>query len=61
MKYVTYWAHSRSPESGYYEWKATKDGTQPFYMTSSIGPILSIADLWNERRDIESGESRSYR
>jgi putative SOS response-associated peptidase YedK len=44
------------PVSGYYEWQATSDGKQPYYFTARDGaPILSIAGLWDEWRDVETG------
>jgi putative SOS response-associated peptidase YedK len=44
------------PASGYYEWKATPDGKQPYYITASDGSVLSFAGLWDEWRNPESGE-----
>jgi putative SOS response-associated peptidase YedK len=44
------------PASGYYEWKTTKDGKQPNYFTPRKGEILSIAGLWEEWKDIETGK-----
>ena len=45
------------PVSGYYEWRTTPTGKQPYYFTSNNGPILSIAGLWDEWNDKESGNS----
>jgi putative SOS response-associated peptidase YedK len=39
------------PASGYYEWETRPDGKQPYYITSTNGPILTIAGLWTEWRD----------
>jgi putative SOS response-associated peptidase YedK len=44
------------PASGYYEWKATPTGKQPYYITSSDGSPLSFAGLWDEWKNIETGE-----
>jgi putative SOS response-associated peptidase YedK len=46
------------PVSGYYEWQDTPGGKQPWYFTSSDGsPALTIAGLWDEWRDRESGKT----
>src|SRR5215467_13365705 len=39
------------PASGYYEWETRPDTKQPYYITPTEGPILSIAGLWSEWRD----------
>jgi putative SOS response-associated peptidase YedK len=44
------------PASGYYEWKATPTGKQPYYISARDGSVLSFAGLWDEWQDIESGE-----
>ena len=44
------------PASGYYEWMAAPDGKQPYYFTARDESPLSIAGLWEEWRDIETGE-----
>jgi putative SOS response-associated peptidase YedK len=44
------------PASGYYEWHTTPTGKQPFYFTARDGGALSIAGLWDEWKDIETGE-----
>ncbi len=46
------------PASGYYEWKATPTGKQPYYISASDGSVLSFAGLWDEWQDIETGETR---
>lgn len=44
------------PASGYYEWHDTPDGKQPYYFTARDGsPALTIAGLWDEWIDRESG------
>ncbi len=44
------------PASGYYEWKSTATGKQPYYISAHDGSILSFAGLWDEWHDVESGE-----
>jgi putative SOS response-associated peptidase YedK len=44
------------PASGYYELKTTKAGKQPYYFTPKDGPILSIAGIWDEWKDVETGK-----
>ena len=45
------------PASGYYEWQKTPTGKQPYYYTAQDGSPLTIAGLWDEWKDIESGQS----
>ena len=45
------------PASGYYEWRTTRDGKQPYYFTAKNGPVLSIGGLWDEWKDKESGKT----
>jgi putative SOS response-associated peptidase YedK len=44
------------PASGYYEWQNTSTGKQPCYYTARDGSPLTIAGLWDEWKDIETGE-----
>ena len=44
------------PASGYYEWHTTPAGKQPYYFTARDGSPLTIAGLWDEWRDTETGE-----
>ena len=44
------------PASGYYEWLDTTDGTQPVYFTAADNGALTIAGLWDEWTDIETGQ-----
>ena len=44
------------PASGYYEWKTTETGKQPYYFSTENGSPLTIAGLWDEWKDIETGE-----
>jgi putative SOS response-associated peptidase YedK len=46
------------PVSGYYEWQTTPGGKQPWYFTARDGsPALTIAGLWDEWKNPETGES----
>jgi putative SOS response-associated peptidase YedK len=44
------------PASGYYEWQTTSTGKQPYYFTAHDGSPLTVAGLWDEWKDIETGE-----
>jgi putative SOS response-associated peptidase YedK len=44
------------PASGYYEWHGTTTGKQPYYFTARDGSPLTIAGLWDEWKDVETGE-----
>ena len=45
------------PVSGYYEWQDTLSGNQPWYFTARDGsPVLTIAGLWDEWKNRETGE-----
>lgn len=44
------------PASGYYEWLPTPTGEQPYYYTARDGSPLTFAGLWDEWKDIETGE-----
>ena len=44
------------PASGYYEWESTPTGKQPYYFSTENGSPLTIAGLWDEWRDVETGE-----
>jgi putative SOS response-associated peptidase YedK len=43
------------PASGYYEWRATPTGKQPYYYTARDGSPLTIAGLRDEWKDSETG------
>jgi SOS response associated peptidase (SRAP) len=45
------------PASGYYEWRPAEGGKQPYFISAADGTVLSIAGLWDEWRDPESGET----
>ena len=44
------------PASGYYEWQGTQDGKLPYYFTAHDGSPLTIAGVWDEWKDVETGE-----
>jgi putative SOS response-associated peptidase YedK len=44
------------PASGYYEWQATEEGKQPHYITRADAPVFSIAGLWDEWTEPDTGE-----
>jgi putative SOS response-associated peptidase YedK len=45
------------PASGYYEWRNTQEGKQPYYFTRRDGQVMTIAGLWDEWTGIESGKT----
>lgn len=45
------------PASGYYEWRNTPEGKQPYYFTRRDGQVMTIAGLWEEWTDKVSGET----
>jgi putative SOS response-associated peptidase YedK len=40
----------------YYEWHGSPTGKQPYYYTARDGSSLTIAGIWDEWKDIETGE-----
>jgi putative SOS response-associated peptidase YedK len=44
------------PASGFYEWKPTPTGKQPYYISARDGSPLSFAGLWDEWKNIETDE-----
>jgi putative SOS response-associated peptidase YedK len=44
------------PMSGFYEWRQM-DGKQPFYISGAEAPVLSVAGLWDNWTNRESGEA----
>jgi len=44
------------PASGYYEWKKTSTGKQPYYISAADGAPLSFAGLWDEWQDRETSQ-----
>jgi putative SOS response-associated peptidase YedK len=45
------------PASGYYEWKPTQSGKQPYYVSARDGSVLSFAGLWDDWHDVQTGEA----
>jgi putative SOS response-associated peptidase YedK len=45
------------PASGYYEWHDTPGGKQPYYFTRRDGQPITIAGLWSDWKNRESGEN----
>ena len=45
------------PASGFYEWKKTGDGKQPYYIHAADDGLLGFAGLWESWSDDETGES----
>jgi putative SOS response-associated peptidase YedK len=43
-------------ENGYYEWRTEAGSKQPYYFTARDGKPLTIAGLWDEWRNVETGE-----
>jgi putative SOS response-associated peptidase YedK len=43
------------PASGYYEWKPTPGGKQPYYISAADGSVVSMAGLWDQWTDIDTG------
>lgn len=48
------------PMDGYYEWKATDDGKQPFRIQTTDQEIFMVAGLWEEWEDKDGEVIRSY-
>jgi putative SOS response-associated peptidase YedK len=45
------------PVSGYFEWQDTPGGKQPWYFTArDSSPLLTIAGLWDQWKNKETGE-----
>ena len=47
------------PASGYYEWRAVEGGKQPYFISAVDGAVLSMAGLWDQWKDPETGEAIS--
>lgn len=45
------------PASGYYEWHDTPGGKQPFYFSRRDGQVMTIAALWSDWKNKETGEN----
>ena len=48
------------PARGFYEWKKSESGKQPFYITPAKGDVLSFAGLWEEWTNESSQKVRTY-
>lgn len=44
------------PASGYYEWRKTQGGRQPYFISAAAGGVLSFAGLWDTWRNPQTGE-----
>ena len=44
------------PASGYYEWQTIGKAKQPYFISAGDGAVLSIAGLWDEWKEPETGE-----
>ena len=44
------------PASGYYEWRKTPGGRQPYYISAGDGGVLSFAGLWDRWTHPQTGE-----
>jgi putative SOS response-associated peptidase YedK len=47
------------PASGYYEWRKVDGGKQPYFISAADGALLSIAGLWDQWKNLETGEAIS--
>jgi putative SOS response-associated peptidase YedK len=47
------------PASGYYEWYTAEGGKQPYFISAADGSVLSIAGLWDQWKEPETGETIS--
>jgi hypothetical protein len=45
-----------NPGVRHYEWYDTPDGKQPYYFTRRNEQPVTIAGLWDEWKDVETGE-----
>jgi putative SOS response-associated peptidase YedK len=45
------------PISGFYEWRQMADGKQPFFISGVDAPVLSVAGLWDNWKNRETGET----
>ncbi|MTH96184.1 SOS response-associated peptidase [Roseibium sp. RKSG952] len=44
------------PASGFYEWRRTPDGKQPFWITPADGSLMALAGLWATWSDADGGD-----
>lgn len=45
------------PASGYYEWEDTPTGKQPHYFTRRDGQLVTIAGIWDQWTNKETGDT----
>ena len=45
------------PASGYYEWQTIDRVKQPYFISAGDGAVLSIAGLWDQWKEPETGET----
>jgi putative SOS response-associated peptidase YedK len=45
------------PMSGFYEWRQMADGKQPFFISGADAPVHSVAGLWDNWKNRETGET----
>ena len=49
------------PAPGYHEWRTVEGGKQPYFMSAADDEVLSIAGLWDQWKDRETGEVMARR
>jgi putative SOS response-associated peptidase YedK len=49
------------PAPGYYEWRTVEGGKQPYFISAADGEVLSIAGLWDQWKDPETGKVMARR
>ena len=56
--YRNAWKHRRCviPMAGYYEWRPTKTGKQPYYLSAVDGKQLFAAAIWEPRHGLQAIE-----
>jgi putative SOS response-associated peptidase YedK len=47
------------PAPGYYEWQTIGKAKQPYFISAANGAVLSIAGLWDQWKEPETGETIS--
>jgi putative SOS response-associated peptidase YedK len=52
-------SNAPAPASGYYEWRAAEGGKQTYFISAANGAVLSIAGLWDQWKDPETGKANS--
>ena len=44
------------PVSGYFEWKETPNGKQPYFVGAADGGVLSVAGMWDAWTEVDSDD-----